>query len=267
MDFLAPSLEAVVPGALLTWLVLVAAFTLVWVISLPLANASIIDICWGPAFVLAGLTYAWVRPELGARAVVVLVVVALWAARLAWHIGSRNIGHGEDPRYATWRAQHGPSWWWFSWVKVFLLQATVAWIVSWPVGRALSSTPTFPSGWDLVGLAVATLGLVIESVADWQLRRFKARAPKGAVCDVGLWHYSRHPNYFGESVVWWGLFLVAAGTGGWATIVSPMLMTWLLLKVSGVTLLERGLASSKPGYADYVRRTSAFVPRPPRTNP
>jgi steroid 5-alpha reductase family enzyme len=265
VDLLTPSPTAIAPGALLVWVALVAAFTVLWIASLPLENASIVDMWWGPAFVLASLVYAAPREAISVRGLAVIAVVALWALRLAWHIGRRNVGHGEDPRYAAWRTQHGASWWWFSWVKVFLLQATVAWIVSWPIGAALRGAPGALTMWDLVGLSLALAGLAVEAVADAQLRRFKRSAARGQVCDVGLWRYSRHPNYFGESVVWWGLFVVAAGAGGVATIVSPIVMTWLLLRVSGVTLLEQGLAHSKPGYAEYVRRTSAFVPWPPRT--
>lgn len=265
MDILTPSPSAVVPGALAVWAGLAVAFTLLWVASLPLRNASIVDMWWGPAFVLAALIYLRVQPDLSPRAMAVLAVVTAWAARLAWHIARRNLGHGEDPRYAAWRTQHGPAWWWVSWLKVFLLQAIVAWIVSWPLGAAIAARLPFPTPWDATGLALAGAGLAVEAVADAQLRRFKRLAPRGAVCAVGLWRYSRHPNYFGESVVWWGLFVVAAGVpGGWPTVVSPILMTWLLLRVSGVTLLERGLSTSKPGYAEYVRRTSAFVPWPPR---
>jgi steroid 5-alpha reductase family enzyme len=264
MDLLTPSGTAVAPGALLVWLALLAAFTLLWLVSLPLRNASIVDMWWGPAFVLAAVVYLSARPEVGPRALAVVTVVCAWALRLAWHIGRRNTGHGEDPRYAVWRRQHGASWWWFSWVKVFALQATIAWLVSWPIGAALSSVPSFPSPWDVAGLTIAVAGLLVETFADEQLRRFKRTAAKDAVCDVGLWRYSRHPNYFGESVVWWGLYLVAAGAPGGAwTFVSPLVMTWLLLKVSGVTLLEQGLASTKPRYAEYVRRTSAFIPWPP----
>ena len=265
MNILTPSLTAAAPGALLVWVALVAAFTLLWAASLPLENASIVDMWWGPAFVLAAAVYATAHGALGPRAVVVMTVVALWALRLAWHIGRRNIGHGEDPRYVVWRTQYGASWWWFSWIKVFFLQATVAWVVSWPLGAALNGMPDFPTLFDILGLGLALAGLACEAIADEQLRRFKRTAARDQICDVGLWRYSRHPNYFGESVVWWGLFVVAAGVpGGWMTIVSPAIMTWLLLRVSGVTLLEQGLTSSKPGYAEYVRRTSAFVPRPPR---
>ena len=264
MDLLTPSATAVAPGALLVWVALVAAFTVLWLASLPLKNASIVDMWWGPAFVLASVVYAAAHGTISPRGLAVLAVVTLWAVRLAWHIGRRNVGHGEDPRYAVWRAQHGGSWWWFSWVKVFLLQATVAWIVSWVIGAALREAAAFPTPWDIAGLALALGGLAVEAVADAQLRRFKRTAARGQICDTGWWRYSRHPNYFGESVVWWGLFVVAAGAGGWTTIVSPMVMTWLLLRVSGVTLLEQGLAQSKPGYAEYVRSTSAFVPWPPR---
>lgn len=248
------------------WAALAAAFTALWAVSLPLKNASIVDMWWGPAFVLAAALYAGAAPAVGPRGLAVIGVIVLWAGRLAWHIGRRNVGHGEDPRYAAWRVQHGPRWWWRSLFQVFLLQATVAWIVSWPIGAAVAGVAAaFPTSWDIVGLAVALGGLLVEAIADDQLRRFKRTAPRGAICDRGLWRYSRHPNYFGESLVWWGLFGVAAGAGGWWTLVSPVLMTWLLLRVSGVTMLEAGLARSKPGYAEYVRRTSAFVPWPPRS--
>ncbi|MGD9906128.1 MAG: DUF1295 domain-containing protein [Vicinamibacterales bacterium] len=247
------------------WAVLAVLFAALWLASLPLKNASIVDMWWGPAFVVAGAAYAGAAPQVGPRGLAILALVLAWALRLAWHIGRRNLGHGEDPRYAAWRTRHGDRWWWRSLVQVFLLQATVAWVVSWPIGAAVAGDRApFPTAWDALGLVVAVVGLVVETVADAQLRRFKRTAPRGAVCDVGLWRYSRHPNYFGESVVWWGVFLVAAGAGAWWTVVSPLLMTWLLLRVSGVTLLEAGLSASKPGYAEYVRRTSAFVPWPPK---
>ncbi len=253
MDLLTPSASAVAPGALVVWATLVGAFTLLWVASLPLRNAGIVDMWWGPALALAAVVYATAHASIGPRGGAVTAVVAAWALRLAWHIGRRNLGHDEDPRYAAWRRQHGPGWWWFSWFKVFLLQATVAWIVSWPIGAAMKGTADFPSAWDVTGVAIAVTGLAFEAVADEQLRRFKRTAAPGQICDAGLWRYSRHPNYFGESLVWWGLFVVAAGVGGWATIVSPVLMTWLLLRVSGVTLLEQGLKDTKPG----VRRLRA----------
>lgn len=260
-----PSPAAVVPGALAVWAALVALFALLWLVSLPLRNASIVDVAWGPSFLVAWTVYASRQAALSPRAIVVGLVVAAWALRLAWHIGRRNLGHGEDPRYAAWRTTHGASWWWVSLGKVFLLQATVAWMVSWPVGAAVAGAASFPGPLDLLGLAVAVAGLAIEAVADAQLRHFKAAAAPGAVCDVGLWRYSRHPNYFGEALVWWGVWALAANVvGGWITVAGPLLMTWLLIRVSGVAMLEPALLARKPAYAGYVRRTSAFVPWPPR---
>jgi steroid 5-alpha reductase family enzyme len=265
VDVLTPDPTAVVPGALRVWAALVVAFTLLWLASLPLRNASIVDMWWGPAFVLAWAVYAGAHRAWTPRTTALGLLVGAWALRLAWHIGRRNIGHGEDPRYAAWRREHGRSWWWFSWGKVFLLQATVAWIVSWPLGAAMRANPSFPTFVDLAGFGLAVIGLAFEATADAQLRRFRASAPPGAVCDVGLWRYSRHPNYFGEAVVWWGIGLVAAGVpGAWPTLVSPALMTWLLVRVSGVAMLEPALLARKPAYADYVQRTPAFVPGRPR---
>jgi steroid 5-alpha reductase family enzyme len=257
------SIAAIVVQA---WGMLLLGFCLLWLASLPLRNASIVDTWWGPAFVVAAVVYG-----MGAgwppRAVLVAALVAAWALRLAAHIGVRNVGHGEDPRYRAWREQHGARWWWRSLLQVFVLQATIAWIVSWPLAAAmLRPGPPVPSPLDVAGAATALAGLAFEAVADWQLRRFKQDpANRGRVLDRGLWRYSRHPNYFGEAVVWWGLWLIAAGVdGGWITAVSPALMTFLLLRVSGVTLLEKGL-ETRPGYAEYVRRTSPFVPWPRRT--
>jgi steroid 5-alpha reductase family enzyme len=257
--------DSTVAVLLQAWGALLLGFTVLWLVSLPLRNASIVDTWWGPALALAAMIYAagggWMP-----RGRLVLAVVALWAIRLAVHIGVRNTGHGEDPRYGAWREQHGARWWWRSLLQVFVLQATIAWVVSWPLAAAaLLPGPPVPAWLDVVGTAIALAGLAFEAVADWQLRRFKADpAHRGRVMDRGLWRVSRHPNYFGEAVVWWGVWLVAAaGEGGWATVVSPALMTFLLVRVSGVAMLERALRE-RPGYADYVRRTSAFVPWPPR---
>jgi steroid 5-alpha reductase family enzyme len=241
-------------------------FSLLWLASLRLANASIVDAWWGPAFVLALFAYLDFDLPDQPRAWLVLGATVLWAARLAWHIGRRNIGHGEDPRYRAWREQHGSRWWWRSYLQVFLLQAVVAWIVSFPLFHAARGVAPFPAGWDVAGAGVFLAGWLWESVADWQLAAFKGDpSNRGLVMNRGLWRYSRHPNYFGEAVLWWGLGLIGASVpGGWTGLIGPMLMTFLLLRVSGVTMLERGLRQSKPGYAEYVERTSAFVPWPPR---
>lgn len=250
-------------------LALLVMFTLLWLASLWLANASIVDMWWGPAFIVA-LT-AYLRFELPAhpRGWLILGAVALWALRLAWHIGRRNIGHGEDPRYRAWRDEHGPRWWWRSYFQVFVLQAVIAWLVSSPLYFAAQTGAAFPSVWDLIGAFLFAAGLLFESVADAQLAAFKRDpASRGQVMDRGLWRYSRHPNYFGEALLWWGLGLIGVSApGGWIGLAGPALMTFLLLRVSGVAMLERGLLKTRPGYAAYVARTAAFVPWPPRRDP
>lgn len=244
---------------------LLLLFSLLWLASLRLRNASIVDMWWGPAFVVALVaSLGWRAPDTP-RGWLVLGLVAAWATRLAWHIGRRNIGHGEDPRYRAWREQHGAHWWWWSYLQVFLLQAVIAWLVSWPLHLAAHAPGPFPLAADILGTGVFAIGLGIEAVADRQLRRYRQRPNRPPVLDTGLWRYSRHPNYFGEALLWWGLGIVGtAAPGGWMGLASPALMTYLLLRVSGVALLERGLHARKPEYAAYAARTSAFVPWPPR---
>lgn len=254
------------PAVLQALVALLVLFSLLWLASLWLANASIVDAWWGPAFALALFAYLDFGLPDHSRAWLVLGAIGLWAARLAWHIGRRNIGHGEDPRYRAWREQYGARWWWLSYLRVFVLQATVAWIVSSPLYHAVRGQAPFPGIWDIAGAAVFLVGWLWETVADWQLTAFKRDpANRGVVMDRGLWRYSRHPNYFGEALLWWGLGIIGAAVpGGWTGLVGPLLMTWLLVRVSGVTLLERGLRQTKPGYAAYVARTSALVPWPPK---
>ncbi|MBZ0301925.1 MAG: DUF1295 domain-containing protein, partial [Anaerolineae bacterium] len=171
-----------------------------------------------------------------------------------------------DYRYARWRAQSGRNWWWLSLFKVNLLQGLVLWIVAVPLIVTLHSpTPDSLTGLDFLGAVLWTIGFVFEAVGDWQLARFKADpAHQGQVLDRGLWRYTRHPNYFGDALVWWGFYSFALAVGGAWTIFSPALMTFLLVRVSGVAMLEQDLTNSKPQYHDYIRRTSAFFPLPPR---
>ena len=227
-------------------------------------DASIVDPFWGPGFALAALTYWLVDGARGARGTLVLVLVTAWALRLGWHLLRRNRREGEDPRYAAMRTRHGERFPRVSLFRVFWLQGMILWIVSMPLLAAVrSDAPLGPL--DFLGVAVALVGIAVEAVADRQLRRFRADpASRGRVLDTGLWRYSRHPNYFGDAVVWWGLWLLAAAGGAWWTVFGPVGMTFLLLKVSGVPLLEKGLEKSRPGYAEYAARTSAFVPWPPK---
>ncbi len=246
----------------------VALFTILWVASLIVRNSSIVDMWWGPGILVIGLTYFLTTTGAPTRGRVVVALLALWAIRLAWHIGARNIGHGEDFRYAKWRRERGASWWWFSYFKVFLLQSVIAWIISMPLYYAIE--PSSPGGFTTVDVAAVILfaiGFLFEAIGDEQLRRFKAHpANKGRVMNTGLWRYTRHPNYFGEAVLWWGFGLFAVATGHWVGLIGPAIMTWLLIRVSGVSLLEQTLRETKPEYLGYIRSTSSFFPMPPKRN-
>jgi steroid 5-alpha reductase family enzyme len=203
------------------------------------------------------------------RSWLVAALTTLWGIRLAAHIFRRNRGKEEDRRYQAMRAAHGPAFWRRSLFTVFWLQGTILWFVSFPLLVAVRAThPVTLTAVDGLGVLLFAIGFGFEVVGDYQLERFKARPEnRGTVLDSGLWRYTRHPNYFGDATVWWGLYAVAASTpGGGLTILSPLLMTLLLLRVSGVTLLEEGLKTSKPGYRAYVASTPAFFPWFPRAS-
>jgi len=258
-------IDAEVWGVALTGLAaIVALFTLLWLVSLRLRDASIVDPFWGPAFVVAAAAYVQAGGSLTTRGALVLAILALWAVRLGVHIYTRNRGHGEDPRYQVFRRQAGGAFWWVSFFRVFLLQAVLAWIISAPLLAAVRAN--VPLGvLDVLGLAIWAIGLAVEAIGDLQLRRFRADpASKGRVLRTGLWAWTRHPNYFGEALLWWGYYVIAAGAGGWWTVFAPALMTFLLVRVSGVALLERGLAERRPSYTEYIRDVPSFIPRPPR---
>jgi len=245
-----------------------AVMTLVWVVSLRMRDVSIVDIAWGADGALIALLTFFMTDGAPARKLLITGMVTFWGVRLALHIWWRKRGHGEDFRYAAMRAEHGRAFPVRSLFTVFLLQAVLIWVISAPVQlAALSPTPAGLVLFDYLGIGIWLVGLGIESLADHQLRNFLAiEENRGKVMDRGLWRYSRHPNYFGESLIWWGIFLVAASVPwGWITFVSPLLMTFLLLKVSGVPMLEKGLAERRTGYREYMERTSPFVPWPPRT--
>lgn len=234
-----------------------------WLWSLARNDVSVVDILWGPGFLLVAAVAAVVGSGAAARRNLGLVLVALWAARLAVHIGRRNLGQGEDARYGAMRKRRGPAFRYSSLLSVFALQGGLLLFIAQPlIAIVVSPVPTRLGGFDLAGACVFVAGFLFEAVGDEQLRRFKADpAHRGRVMDRGLWRFTRHPNYFGDALLWWGFYLVACGVRGGAwTILGPLLMTFLLVKVSGVALLERGLARTRPGYADYIARTSAFVP-------
>jgi steroid 5-alpha reductase family enzyme len=245
----------------------VASFVVAWAVSVPLRNASIVDVVWGLSFCVIAWTARAVADGHAPRQNLLVVLVSLWGLRLSAYLLWRNAGKGEDFRYAAMRRGAGPSFARRSLVTVFLLQAVMAWIVSLPVQVAQTARSPRSLGWlSAVGVAVWLFGFAMESVGDAQLARFKADPRnEGKVMDRGLWRYTRHPNYFGDFCVWWGIFLVAAEVRpAWLTIVGPLVMSILLLRVSGVALLERTIVKRRPEYAQYIARTSAFFPRRPR---
>jgi steroid 5-alpha reductase family enzyme len=235
-----------------------------WLLHIPRRDAGLADSFWSAFFVATAAVYLLGAPQVSERAYLVFFLVTLWAARLTTHIARRNWGQPEDRRYAAMRAENEPGFWWKSLYLVFGLQAILAWILSLPLLAAvLGQTPL---GWlDFAAIALWLVGLFFEAIGDQQLADFKSDpANRGRVMDRGLWRYTRHPNYFGEACIWWAFYGFAVAAGGWWTLVAPVLMTWLLLKVSGVVLLEKDIEERRPGYRDYVARTNAFIPGPPR---
>jgi len=251
--------------SVLVWnLAAVAALMIAgWLLSLPGRNVTVVDSLWGLGFVVV----AWVSFALAdgypARKWLVAALTSAWGLRLCAYLSWRNWGKGEDPRYGKWRQASGERFWLVSLFKVFWLQAVFLWVIALVVMiPQMAPQPTRLTAWDWLGAAVWLLGFAFESVADRQLQRFKDDPRNtGQVMDRGLWRYSRHPNYFGESLIWWGMFFIALAVpgGGW-TLISPVIITLVLLKMTGVPLTERTTMERRPGYRDYMRRTSTFVP-------
>ena len=250
-----------------TWAAAIAFMTVIWIVSLLLKNAGIVDIFWGLGFIIVSCMAFVIGRADTARSVILLGAVSLWGLRLATHIGVRNWGKEEDWRYGKWREEARGQFWWRSYFKVFLLQgATMAIVALPPVLGITGELPGKLVALDVAGLCVWLFGFGFEAIGDEQLRRFRKDSSNvGKVMDSGLWRYTRHPNYFGESLIWWGFFLTAVSTpnGVWS-VASPVLMTFLLVRVSGVRMLESGMKKRKPEYDEYVRRTSGFIPWPPR---
>lgn len=243
-------------------LLLGACLGALWLLSLRLRDASVVDGFWAAGFALVSWV-AWACGPGDARAWLSTSLATLWALRLSSWLVRRYLSHGEDRRYAAMREKFAPGWWWKSLFVVFLLQGVLLWTVSLPLQLAgARGGPLGPL--DALGALLFAAGFLCEAVADAQLGRFRADpASAGRVLDTGLWRWSRHPNYFGNALLWWGLGCLGAAAGAPWTLLSPALMTFLLLRVSGVALLEKDIGDRRPGYPEYVRRTSAFVPWPP----
>ena len=249
-----------------------------WAWSLKRKDAGVADVGWGLGFVIVAWLAFFLGEASGPRRLLVPVLVSLWGLRLSGFLAWRNLvaqlhpggemNLKEDRRYGAMRRKHGERFWWVSLFTVFGFQGLLLFVVSLPIAVVQTIKGPTDLGWlDYVGVAVLLVGLFFETVGDYQLSNFRRNpGSHGQVLNTGLWRYSRHPNYFGDAMAWWGMFMVAAGSGLGVqlTVLSPLVMTILLLKVSGVVLTERGITTRRPQYQEYIERTSAFVPWLPR---
>ena len=242
-------------------LVAITAFAMLgWVISLLRNNVTHVDSMWSLFFVIATFTSVVLATETSMRAQILLILVSIWALRLFVYLTWRNWGPHEDHRYVQIRNNNQPNFWLKSIVIIFGLQAVLAWIISMALFGAVTSDKPINT-LDYIGILLVILGFIWETIGDWQLSSFKANpSNKGKVLNTGLWRYSRHPNYFGEFCIWWGFYVIAVAAGAWWSVISPLLMTLLLLKVSGVSLLESTIIERRPAYAEYIKNTNAFMP-------
>jgi steroid 5-alpha reductase family enzyme len=243
--------------------IILVLVTLLWIWSVFIKNVSIVDIFWGFGFVVVNAYYIFMSGELNPRKILIFALVSIWGLRLTIYLALRNIGKGEDFRYQEFRKNYGPKrYWWFSYFQVFLLQGALIMIVSLPLlGIASSASSGDLKILDYIGIFVWLIGFSFEAVGDYQLARFKKDiSNKGKVLNTGFWKYTRHPNYFGDSAVWWAYALFSIAAGSYWHIIGAIIMTALIIKVSGVSLLEKTLKDSKPKYRDYIEKTNAFFP-------
>ncbi len=244
------------------FLVIMSCLTLLWLLSLYLKDASIIDIFWGMGFVITAWFYRTKLEVSDTKSLIYCILITIWGLRLSIYLAFRNIGHGEDYRYQEWRKEYKNNWWWVSFLRVFLLQGVLLWIISSVFVSAIASQNTTLSILDYAGISLWIIVLDFEEFGDWQLYNFKINPDnKGKVLQTGFWAFTRHPNYFGDALLWWGYFLFACSNEAYIYIFSPLLMSFLLMRVSGVTLLEKKLVETKPEYAAYVNRVPAFFPK------
>ena len=275
---LGSSLPQIMVGSALGLTLLMTA---AWAWSVKRKDAGVVDVFWGISFILVAAVSVVLGDAQGPRSLLLPLLVGIWGLRLSGYLAWRNLvahlhpggdmGELEDRRYRAMRTQHGKSFWWVSYFRVFALQAALVWFISLPIQLMHAIPGRTDLFWmDYLGLALFALGLFFEAVGDWQLGTFRLNpGSHGEVLKTGLWRYTRHPNYFGDFMVWWGLFVVAAASGAPVTyaVLSPLLMTLLLLKVSGVALTERNIVGRRPRYREYIETTSAFFPLPPRKAP
>jgi len=252
----------------LAFSIIIGLMTILWFVSVFIKNVSIVDLFWGVGFVISAIVYYIFSDGNEMRKLILLILASIWGIRLSIYLAWRNIGKGEDFRYREFRKQYGENrYWWISYFQTFLLQGVLMWLISAPLlGAQYYDKPV--SFVDFIGLLIWVVGFCFEAGGDFQLARFKSiQKNKGKVLNTGFWKYTRHPNYFGDAAVWWGFALLSIGGGSYLAIFSSVLMTALIIKVSGVSLLEKTLKTQKPEYQEYIRTTSAFLPWFPKKEP
>ncbi len=251
---------------LLALAAIMSMMTMLWIISIKIKNVSIVDLFWGFGFVVASVVFFMNTEGVETRKILLMTMVSIWGLRLSIYLAWRNLGKGEDFRYQKFRKDFGEDrYWWYSFFSVFLLQGVLMWLISAPLLGAQFYAVNELGLLDFLGIAIWIIGFVFETGGDLQLARFKTNpGNKGKVLTTGFWHYTRHPNYFGDAAVWFGYGLICLSAGSYFPILGSVLMTALIIKVSGVALIEKTLNSTKPGYQEYVRKTSAFIPWFPR---
>ena len=244
-------------------LLIIIMMSVLWIVSVVLRNVSIVDLFWGPGFVAASLFYFLNTDGFYTRKVILLALVAIWGFRLFGYLSWRNAGKGEDFRYREFRKKYGEkNYWWISFFQVFLLQGILMWLISAPLlGAQFYDHSAKINIFDIAGIVFWLIGFLFEAGGDFQLTMFRADpANKGKILDKGFWQYTRHPNYFGDTSVWWGYGLFCIAAGNYWAVLGSVLMTILIIRVSGVVLLEKSLKENKPGYREYAEKTSSFIP-------
>lgn len=244
-------------------LVILVLMTALWIVSVIIRNVSIVDLFWGFGFVLAASFYFLRSDGFEPRKILILSLAAIWGLRLSIYLAWRNIGKGEDFRYREFRKNYGENrYWWISYFQTFLLQGILMWLISAPLLGAQYYGQNASLGiLDFAGVILWLIGFSFEAGGDYQLAVFKSDpANKGKVMNSGFWRYTRHPNYFGDSAVWWGFGLICLAGGSYIPVVGSVLMTAMIIKVSGVALLEKSLKEQKPQYKEYIEKTSSFIP-------
>jgi steroid 5-alpha reductase family enzyme len=248
---------------LLALLTIMIMMTILWIASVLIKNVSIVDLFWGTGFVLTALVYFIMGDGNPARKILGLILAAIWGFRLSIYLAWRNFGKGEDYRYREFRRKYGENkYWWISFFQTFLLQGLLMWLISAPLlGAQFFGNEKSLGILDYTGLGLWIIGFLFEAGGDLQLAIFKANHEnKGKVLSKGFWKYTRHPNYFGDSAVWWGFGFLSLSSGSYLPVLGSVLMTLLIIKVSGVALLEKSLKEQKPEYKEYIEKTSAFIP-------